>query len=365
MTGGDGTVIVIGAGIVGASTAFHLADAGARVLVVDDNRHGRATDAGAGIVALPWRNLDSPPGRLRLKSVEAYDEIAGRIGTSVEWVGELLVAPAGRDLDQAEAALTASPAGPARRLSPGTARELFPYLAPDLSALHIERTGRVEGRLVRDRLLEAAVAAGARVLDGPAALVVSDGRVQGAMVGDRRLSARDVVVAAGAWSPALLSDAGLDGALPVAPQRGQIVHLRVAEDTTAMPVVQPLGADHYLVAFADHRVVVGATRETGAGFEAVLTAGGLASVLAQALEVAPGLASATVCEQRVGLRPQTPDGQPLLGPVPHCPGLWVATGMGPEGLTLGPYCGRLVAEALLGRPTDMDLAPFSPSRKLP
>lgn len=362
MAPGGGAVVVVGGGIAGASAAFHLAEGGADVVLVDDGRPGRATDAGAGIVAYPWRDMDSPLSRLWQRSVEAYGPIAQHVGATVERVGELLVAPPGSELDRAEAALATAPSGPATRLAPDEARALFPYLAPGLAALHVATTARVEGSAVRNRLLSAAVAAGARVVDGPAELLVSGGRAQSVLAGGRRIAAGDVVVAAGAWSASLLAGAGLGVALPVAPQRGQIVHLEVAEDTAAMPVVSPLAADHYLLAFADRRVVVGATRETGSGFEPMLTAGGVAAVLADALGVAPGLASAKVRDQRVGLRPQTPDGLPLLGPIAACPGLWVLTGMGPLGLTLGPYCGHLVAEAVLGRTPEVDLEPFLPDR---
>jgi D-amino-acid dehydrogenase len=150
--------------------------------------------------------------------------------------------------------------------------------------------------------------------------------------------------------------------LAVAPQRGQILHLGVREDTTAMPVVQPLGADHYLLPFPDRRVVVGATRESGSGFSPRLTAGGVAKVLNDALRVAPGLADATLREVRVGLRPATPDGDPVVGAIPGCTGLWAATGTGPQGLTIGPYCGRLIADAILGRPQELDLTPYAPGR---
>jgi D-amino-acid dehydrogenase len=71
-------------------------------------------------------------------------------------------------------------------------------------------------------------------------------------------------------------------------------------------------------------------------------------VLDEALRLAPGLAPATLLEVRVGLRPLATDGLPILGPVPGCAGLWLATGHGPAGLTLGPFSGKLVAEAALG-----------------
>lgn len=353
-------VVVVGGGIAGASAAFHLAEGGADVVLVDDDRDGRATYAGAGIVGWPWLHPERPIHELQRSSVAAYPELAARIGASFEVVGEMFVARPGPLLDQAEAALGSGAAGPVRRLEPEQARDLFPYLAPDLAALHVKTTARVQGDAIRDRLRDAAMSAGTEVVAGRAELEAGPDGVRAVTIGARRIKARDVVVAAGTWSAELVAAAGVR--LAVEPQRGQILHLGVDEETTAMVVVQPLDADHYLLPFADRRVVVGATRETGSGFDPRLTAGGVAEVLGDALRIAPGLGGATVRELRVGLRPSTPDGNPILGPLPGCPGLWVATGMGPSGLTLGPHCGRLVADAVLGRAPECDLVPYSAAR---
>ena len=91
-----------------------------------------------------------------------------------------------------------------------------------------------------------------------------------------------------------------------------------------------------------------------------MTPGGLHEVLAQALAVAPGLASGTHLETRVGLRPAA--ARPLLGPVPGLAGLVVATGLGASGLTMGPLAGAVAAEVALGIEPEMDLAPFRPTR---
>ena len=108
--------------------------------------------------------------------------------------------------------------------------------------------------------------------------------------GGERIEADAVVVAAGAWAPALLAPVGVP--LAVEPQRGQITHLHLdGVDTAAWPVVLPPGS-HYLIAFEGGRVVAGATRERGAGFDHRVTAAGQAEVLNQALAVAPGLAGA-------------------------------------------------------------------------
>jgi D-amino-acid dehydrogenase len=368
-------VVVIGGGIVGASAAFHLVDGGAEVVVVDDDRPGRATRAGAGIVsASSRRNSPGVPAfELAARAFAAYPPLISQLAADHlatadglwDVIGELHVAPAGPDLDGVYAGLMARADAPddgtVAMLEPAATRAAFPYLRPDLASVRVTTTVRVDGEIVRTALLTAAVRRGARVSVGPATLVVSGGRAVGVAAGGRHEDADAVIVAAGAWSADVVRPAGVTLALDA--QRGQILHLKLpGVDTSRLPVVHPVGASHYILPFADSRIVVGATRETGSGFDPRLTAGGVAQVLTQALGVAPGLAGATIGEMRVGLRPATPDGDPLLGPVPSCPGLWIATGMGPVGLSIGPYSGGLIAGWVLGIEPEMDLIPFAPGR---
>lgn len=227
-------------------------------------------------------------------------------------------------------------------------------------ALHISGAARLDGRRMCAALVAAAERYGLRTVRGTARIETRGGRVRGVRVDGEPLAADAVVAAAGAWSPALLEPVGVR--VPVVPQRGQIAHLRLpGADTTHWPVVLP-GTGHYLLTFDDSRVVAGATREEGTGFDHRVTAQGLAEVLNQALAVAPGLASATLVETRVGFRPAAPDGQPLLGTVPEPAGLVVANGLGPAGLTAGPYAGAVAAALALGREPGLDLSPYDPLR---
>ena len=132
--------------------------------------------------------------------------------------------------------------------------------------------------------------------------------------------------------------------------------------THTWPVVLPTGS-HYLLAFDGGRVVAGATRETDVGFDYRVTASGQAEVLAEALHVAPGLANATIIETRVGFRPVGPDVKPLLGRVEGLDGLLFGNGLGAAGLTIGPFAGKLLADAALGSHSTFDLAPFDPLRR--
>ena len=242
------------------------------------------------------------------------------------------------------------------------ALELFPALGEVHGAIHTSGAARVDGRLLRDTMLRAAKRRGARVLRGAATLVQRGDRVTGVEVDGERLPADAVLIAGGAWSGELAASLGLD--LPVYPQRGQILHLAMpGVDTSRWPIVAGFHT-HYLLTFPADRVVAGATREDGSGFDSNSTAGGIHEALGEALRIAPGLAAATLQEVRVGLRPATPDGLPLIGRVPGVDNAYLATGHGPSGLQLGPYSGAVAADLLLGRPAQIDLLPFAPERFL-
>jgi glycine/D-amino acid oxidase-like deaminating enzyme len=121
-------------------------------------------------------------------------------------------------------------------------------------------------------------------------------------------------------------------------------------DTEAWPAVLPPGS-HYLLAFGGSRVVLGATRETGSGFDYRVTAAGQAEVLNQTLTVASRLGPATLVETRIGFRPVEPDLKPMLGRIVGLDGLVIGNGLGPSGLTIGPFAGRVLAQLMLGAGT--------------
>jgi D-amino-acid dehydrogenase len=364
--------IVVGAGVLGASTAYHLARSGAAVTIFDRRDLGRATSAGAGIIC-PWVSAIDDPAYRAIASAAAryYPKLIASLHEDGEHelgyrhVGSLVVPDDPVVLDETERRLHERRVdwpeiGAVKRLTPSQAAALFPPLAPGRAAVHLEGAARVDGRLLNTALLNAAQKRGAVLRDAVSEILVSNGRVRGVRTPDGTVEADIVVVTAGAWAPALLAPLGIT--LDVQPQRGQILNLRVAADTSGWPVLQPLNT-YYLLTFDDRRVVVGATRETGSGFDYRITAKGQAEVLNIALAVAPGLADAEVIETRIGFRPMGPNNRPLLGPCGGIAGLLVGNGLGPSGLTIGPYAGALLADAARNRAPDLDLEPYSPEHQ--
>ena len=154
-----------------------------------------------------------------------------------------------------------------------------------------------------------------------------------------------VVVCAGAFAAACSGWLSPPPALPVTPVRGQIVRVDVPEPAFA-PIVWGAGA--YLVPKRDGSVVVGATTER-VGFDKRVTAAGVRGLLAAAEALVPALGTSGFQDAWAGLRPDTPDHLPLIGPVPGAPGLVVAAGHYRNGVLLSPATGRLVVDGLLGK----------------
>lgn len=363
---------VVGGGVLGASVAYQLAWEGAEAVLVDRADAGRATDAGAGIVC-PWGSKveDAPTYAMLAAGARWYPRLIEQLAADGETdvgyarVGSLYAPDDAAELDAAERRLReraagAPEAGRIERLSGADTRRHFPPLRTDLGAVHVAGGARVDGRLLTAAMTRAAVARGVELVAGSAELAVSANRVSGVRVDGRLIAADMVVVAAGAWAPALLAPLGIR--LAVEPQRGQIVHLRMPGiDTSRWATVQPLNS-YYLLAFDDSRVVIGATREHGAGFDHRITAAGIAAVLNAGLATAPGLAGWTVHETRIGFRPAAAGNRPMLGPVAGLHGMLLGNGLGAGGLTMGPLAGRLLAEVALGLRTTLPVADYDPLR---
>jgi len=358
------SIIVIGAGILGASTAYHLAKLGAEVTLIDRHDRGQATDAAAGIVC-PWlsqrRNKAwyqlAKGGARYYPDLIAQQEAEGEKNTGYKRVGAISLHTDNKKLEQmAERArkrrVDAPEIGEITILTPSETKSLFPPLSAEYGSVHISGGARVNGRALRDSLIRSSIKSGVTFLRGNASLVYKENRVIGIKHEDTLLFANQVIVTAGAWSKELLKPLGVD--FLVKPQKAQIIHLEMPEtDTNSWPVVMPIH-NQYILTFENGRVVVGSTHENEAGFDNRVTAGGINEILSQALEVAPGLSNGSFLETRVGFRPFTPGFLPVVGALPHFDGIYLANGLGASGLTSGPYLGAELAKHVVGKQTEID-----------
>ena len=250
--------IVVGAGILGASTAYHLAKTGAEVTVVDREDQGQATEAAAGIVC-PWlsQRRNKKWYQLVRGGAKYYPDLVqslegdGETETGYKRVGAISLHTDEDKLDKmVERVLKrrkeAPEIGEVTRLSPAETYKLFPVLSEEYGAVHVSGGARVDGRLMRDALLRAAEKHGAVQIKGEASLVYK-GEDRGVRVNNEFYSADQVIVTAGAWAKELFTPLGID--FKVTFQKAQIVHLKLPDkDTSEWPVVMP-PTNKYLLSF--------------------------------------------------------------------------------------------------------------------
>ena len=352
------TVLICGAGVIGAATAQALATRGAPVTVVD--RVGVAAAASGragGFLALDW-NDRTPVGPLARRSFELHRELASGVAVECGYRPLETVASFGAHGQPLDA-----PHNPASAS----------WLDRDVVAHGVlgtpGTTAVVHPRRLTEALLADAGTNGARVLRGVVQSVDRDGpagATRGAVVDGELIRADVVVVALGPWSARLglpiPAVGGLKGASIVlradAPPQAVFGDYVTASGARMAPELYAREGEVYVcgVPSAAHlpdspeQVTVDEDdcdllRDMAAGHSSLL-------------------ASAEVIARQGCFRPVTADGVPLIGPVPGVPGAYVATGHGPWGILNAPATGEMLAEMILdGAARTVDAGPFSVARQ--
>jgi D-amino-acid dehydrogenase len=349
--------VVVGGGLVGTALAYELAERGATVVVVDRGDPGRASDAGAGILS-PETSQDPAPGAFAVGRAAAghYESLVDRLDadgctdTGYARTGSLLIAERPGDdatMDAASALVLGRGVG-VEELDPEMARRHFPVIGAVRRALYNPDGRRVDGRVLRGALQAAAERRGVSWRQAAVTGMIGDpgdGRVQTVRTDGGDIRAGAVALCGGAWTDELAGAFGV--VLPIGPLKGQIVHLHLPDaDTSRWAIVQPV-LGFYLVPWPGGRVACGGTMEAMAGFDHRVTADGVHQLLRECLRTAPGLGAAGLVEVRVGSRPVSADGMPLVGPVPGWSNAFVATGHGTDGLLLGPLSAAVLADSMV------------------
>lgn len=366
-------VVVIGAGIHGCATALRLAQAGLRVTVLERSVPGAEASSAAGGILSPGVEAqhDGPLLTLSQESLRRWPALVAELesATGIDLAyrarGTLRIVFGDDEADEADEA-AAGRADLPRLIGLGIASEWLD--ARELRALEPAiSSAALGGYFFRDEacvdpkpllraLALAAESAGVRFRTGQVRrIAIAGGRVVGVDHSSGRLQAGAVLLAAGAWAGRVEGSGLPDGA--VRPVRGQMVVLEAAAPLVARVVFSPRG---YLVPRPDGRLLCGSTMEE-VGFEKAVTAEGLLGILGMAVETAPALATARFLEAWSNFRPTTADGLPILGPG-AIPGLFYSTGHSRHGILLAPASADLVAAAILGQTTVLDLEPYLAGR---
>jgi D-hydroxyproline dehydrogenase subunit beta len=385
-------VVVVGGGVVGCACALALADRGLGVVVLE--RAGLATGASGRNRGLLLPHPEPGSEVVYHEGVAGYRRLAeeGGVPFDLRPIALLVAAADGPGLAEAErlAAALAGLGHAVEPLGPAELAKLEPCLAPDLAGGFRQDEGwEVDPTAATLAFAAAARRAGAvfRTHDQAHRLLVEGDRVTGVVVDGGPLAAGAVVLATGPWTRPLAARAGID--LPVGGARGWLLQTAplpwtvghtladagwaapqdatspgraptVEELAGAAPGPEPWSAFALQQGPGRHAVVGGSLaaslREDAEHPE---TPRGLAR---RALRFVPGLAGVPVVATWSGVRPVTPDGQPLVGPVPALAGLWVAAGHGPVGVLAAPATARMLAEHLVGGRPDPAAARFDPAR---
>jgi glycine/D-amino acid oxidase-like deaminating enzyme len=370
-------VAVVGAGIVGAATAWELHARGVDVALLDRGEvSGATTGLGEGNVLCSDKEA-GPELDLTLAGLDVYDELEERLGDEarIRRKGALVVHRA-QETWSGEAARV-------ERLCAAGAHGCLVDVG-DVRAMEPQLMGDVAGASFFPADLQCAPRAIARALAGGLPrvhtgvevheVVIEHDRVTGLRTSDGVLACDAAVIAAGPWSRALAAGAGL--ALPLEPRKGQLVRLaagtrdgrlirhKVVEAGylgSVASIDAALQVTTVLETTWEGDVLVGSSRERR-GFDLSVDDAVSAAMLEQAFALMPGLRGLAVDAAWAGLRPWLPDHLPAIGPSGAVAGLWLATGHEGAGVALGPVTGRLVAQLYAGEAPIVDPAPFSPDR---
>jgi glycine oxidase len=307
---------------------------------------------------------DGPFQEIAIAGLRLFPALAETLraesGVDIEYLASGILRVASSEAEERRLrALAKRPVGlPVHWLSAEETRSLEPALSPEIrGALYSPDEHQVGAdRLVR-AFARAAAAHGATLcrdcrVDG---LLKQGERVAGVRTADGPMTAGHVVLAAGPWTGRLARSLGV--ALPVFPVRGQMAAL--PGKSLLRHIVW--GEDGYLVPKANGLVFAGATVEN-VGFRQRTTAAGIRGLVKVAGALAPRLAGASPVVCWAGLRPGSADGLPLLGPLPGCEGVSVATGHYRNGILLSAITGRLIARSIIDGSPAPAMTRFSPAR---
>ena len=363
------SVVVVGGGVVGLATAYELARAGVRdVVLLDRDALGAgSTCRAAGGV----RAMFSDPVNITLgaRSLETFRDFPARFGQDVDFaqVGYLflLSTPAEVEDFTAAVALQNDLGVPSRVVDVAEARRLSPLVAPDglLAAAYSPTDGHCTPESVVLGYAAAARRAGAVLLPHCAAtgIDVDGGRVTAVHTDAGTIRTGTVVCAAGAWSAEVGAWAGVD--LPVTPLRRQVL---VTEPVPGLDPHTPFTID-FDTSFYFHREGQGllmgmSDPDETPGFRLTRSDAWLPRLGAAIERRAPALAGVGVASGWAGLYEMTPDHNALIGRAEDVGGFLYATGFSGHGFLMGPAVGEVVRDLYLGRRPLVDVSGLDAAR---
>jgi glycine/D-amino acid oxidase-like deaminating enzyme len=368
--------IVIGAGIVGASSALSLTNAGLKVLVIDRGAvSSGTTGAGEGNILVS----DKDPGpelTLALRSRDLWFEMQEDVGDTfeLEAKGGVVVA---RNEDGPLLKLAAEQSEHGvriQKLDHASLHELEPYLHPEFhSGVFYPQDAQCQPMLAAAQVIRTVIARGGEFISQAKVtrIIVENGSVAGVETSQGIFRAPIIVNATGTWAGELAEMAGSH--LPIAPRKGFILVTEPTKkyvfhkvyDSDYVSNVASSNADLQTSTVVEGTrsgtILIGASRER-IGFDGSMNYEILRRLAAQATSLFPVLRDVQLLRAYRGFRPYAPDHLPVIGEDSKIRGLWHSAGHEGAGIGLAPGSAALITDAILGRESFMDGSPFSPHR---
>lgn len=345
---------MVGAGVIGSSIGYHLAQAGSTVIIADPGSPLSPSASWASAGGVRRQGRDPREWELTLAASARWPVLEDELGADCEFRdgGHLHVAE--RETDLAALAARAErerAAGLGTRLvDRAEALALAPILGGSVvGGIFTGGDGQANPRLTTRAFLDAALRQGAvhrrRPVDG---FLLGGTSLRGVRLGSEEVGANQVVIAAGSWSPRLLSQLGVR--LPI-----RVEGLQMLRSDPADPALAPtVGSESRAISF---KQLPGGAFYIGGGWPAVVDLGTHTCEVREeavegswdtACELFPALGERRIDERLCGLEGVSSDGVPLVGPVPGWEGAYLAAGFSGHGFQLSPALGRAVAEDLTG-----------------
>jgi len=371
--------IVIGAGVVGTSTAFHLAQLGARnVLVLDRKAIGEGTTSqSSGILRTHYSVQENV--ELAQRSWSAFNHFADYLeddeaSSGLVKCGYMIWAAEGDKLEPLRQSLQGQEAqGIALQyLDTAQAKGLLPIAQFDDAALICfePEAGFADAYLVATSFARAARRRGVTIKEGVSVekLIIEGGRVVGIETSAGRFLSDTVISTQNIWTPELEQWTGLS--LPVRAERHTVIALEGPEAYSyTMPVFKDLASKGMLYgrSYGGNQMLVsegvaGETLSTPDTEQGDVSLDDVIEIGAQVAERFPSFETAGLATSWTGVYDVTPDWNPVLGTLPGVEGLIAGFGFSGHGFKLSPAVGRVLAQAALKLPTDVSLKPYALER---
>jgi len=346
-------IVIVGGGVIGLTIARALALRGVRdVCLVERGNLGKEASWAAAGMLLPQVEADAPDDffNFACQSRDLYPDFAAAlreetgIDVELDTTGTLYLALTEHDHEEIEKRYEwQTQAGfSVELLSGAEARALEPCISEaTLGALRFPKDIQVENRRLLSALANTVTKLGVEIATQTTveSVNIEGNRVRSVQTSRGAIDCPTLVIAAGTWS-SFIKSAPVPAIEPI---RGQMICLEAKPQLTRHVIYSPRG---YIVPRQDGRLLAGSTSEH-AGFAKCVTAGGIATILKNALEISPGISSLPVLDTWAGLRPRAADGLPVIGPCGEIDGLFYATGHYRNGILLAPLTGELISKAIV------------------